>query len=145
MENKEVTGIVVNVIRRRDNSGDFLFLLRSGGRFKGEWWPVAGTCESNELPINTVVRELIEETGLSPIELYSLGKEVEHIDRTSKLEGFVAFVDPDAEVKLNYEHSEYKWLTVQEALEIVSVPIRPYIQYVDENFIKQVPESERLI
>ena len=117
MERKKSTGVIVHVLRRRENECTFLFLLRSGGRFEGQWWPVAGTCEIDEEPVHTVLRELREETGLSPIEIYNLGKDVEYYwDKTSKLEIFMVFVPSKSEVVLNYVKGD--------ALKILSFSIK---------------------
>jgi 8-oxo-dGTP pyrophosphatase MutT (NUDIX family) len=74
-------GIIAKVIREgHGRSAELLYLRRSGGRFAGQWWPVAGTCEIGEEPLAALFRELKEETGLEPEKVFSLGLEITHAD-----------------------------------------------------------------
>ena len=144
MEESQISGVVINVLRPTDNDIEFLFLLRSGGIFKGQWWPVTGTSKVNESPIQTALRELNEETNLTPERIYLLGKKIEHMDKTSKLEAYVAFAQSNSAVVLNYEHSEYKWLKLKEVLQILPKSTQPVIEYIYANFVAQTPPKELL-
>lgn len=110
--------ISVYVLRRRAGATELLFLRRSGGRFGGQWWPVTGTREPSEDPIQCALRELREETGLTPTSLYQT-------DLTAPVEGggylriFVASVDSSAVVCLNWEHDAHRWCSTDEAHVIV--------------------------
>ena len=119
MSKDKVQGVVVNVISHFEDGAKLLYLKRSGGQYADQWWPVAGTSEENEPAIETALRELMEETGLSPTRVYALGKEVPHIDGTQKIAGFVAIVNPSDRVRLNYEHSEYRWMPLAAAIDAV--------------------------
>ena len=116
-----------------------LFLLRSGGRFADQWWPVAGTCESGEDPIDTVIREIREEIGLTPRSVYARGGKMPHPERPGHLELFVAYVAPEAEVVLNYEHSDLKWLTLSETVSAVSAEMEEPIRDVWREFLDSPP------
>ena len=129
----DVVGVVIMVIRKSSSGAELLFLQRSGGKYEGQWWPVAGTCEAGENPVETVIRELREEVALIPQSLYPLGLTVPHVDGHSRLEGYVAYVEADAQVALNYEHSSFKWQSVEEALEIAPDP--DFIRYVEREFM----------
>ena len=85
-----------------------------------------GSIESGETAWESALREIKEETGISKILLYSANK----FDQIySPQENyvylapvFVGYVENDEEVKLNEEHSEYRWLSFTEAIETVSLP-----------------------
>lgn len=136
MNNDLIKGVVVNVLRENGSETEYLYLQRSGGIFEGQWWPVAGNCKENESPTDCAIRELKEETGLDVLQLFELGKEVVHIDQQTKLLGFVAYVSKTAQVRLNYEHSSYKWLNTQSAYELLPKIVHPYIEHIYDNFIK---------
>ena len=70
---RPVAGVIVYVIRQFPGEPKVLFLKRSGGQHIDAWWPVAGTPVAGEKPVQTAVRELEEETGLTPCRLFSFG------------------------------------------------------------------------
>jgi 8-oxo-dGTP pyrophosphatase MutT (NUDIX family) len=142
MEDEKTVGVVVNVLRIVEGVGQFLFLRRSGGAYKNQWWPVAGNVEVGENPVQAVLRELKEETDLIPLEIYRLGMDVPHVDGKSKLEGFVAFVEPGSLVRLNYEHSEFGWLGVPEAIEGLPAYALPFIRHIERRFLISQPQMD---
>ena len=95
--------------------------LRRGksGRCPGSWETVHGTIESGETPVQASLRELHEETGLAPQKLYNLSRtEAFYQHRTDELAlipVFVAFVAPDAPVRLSDEHDRSEWLRLPDA------------------------------
>jgi dihydroneopterin triphosphate diphosphatase len=98
-----------------------VLVLRRGtsGRCPGSWETVHGTIESGETPVQASLRELHEETGLAPQKLYNLSRtEAFYQHRTDELAlipVFVAFVAPDAPVRLSDEHDRSEWLRVADA------------------------------
>ena len=99
---------------------EVLALRRSQrGRCPGSWETVHGTIESGETPVEASLRELQEETGLAPQKLYNLSRtEAFYQHRTDELAlipVFVAFVAPDAPVRLSDEHDRSEWLRVPDA------------------------------
>ena len=59
--------VEVYVFRRRRGRVEFLVLRRSApGTLPGVWQPVTGTRRSRERPLAAAIREVREETGLSP-------------------------------------------------------------------------------
>ncbi len=144
-EAEPVVGVIVNVIKKQLAGSKILFLCRSGGRYEGQWWPVGGTCEPGENPLETALRELKEETNLIPMRLYRLGKDVPHSNQVSKLKGYVAYVDADAKVLLNYEHSDFKWVSVEQAIDMVPDQVHAFMQYLESHFIMGSPASEDLL
>jgi dihydroneopterin triphosphate diphosphatase len=95
--------------------------LRRGtnGRCPGSWETVHGTIESGETPVQASLRELHEETGLAPQRFYNLSRtEAFYQHRTDELAlipVFVAFVAPDAPVRLSGEHDRSEWLRIPDA------------------------------
>jgi len=91
----------------------------SNGRCPGSWETVHGTIESGETPVQASLRELREETGLAPQKLYNLSRtEAFYQHRTDELAlipVFVAFVAPDASVRLSAEHDRSEWLRPADA------------------------------
>ena len=98
------------------SSLEFLILRRApGGRNPGTWEAVHGTIEPGEKPVQAVLREVREETGLETIALYNLSR-VEGFyrhttDEVALIPAFAAFVAPDATEKLSAEHDRGEWLT----------------------------------
>ena len=142
MENENTIGVVINVLRIIEGEGQLLFLRRSGGTYKNHWWPVAGHVKEDESPLQAALRELKEETDLSPLEIYELDKSVPHVNGKSKLEGFVAFVDPNSMIKLNHEHSEFVWFRVQDAIDGLPIYAVPFIRHIESQFFNSQPRRD---
>ncbi|HLG05666.1 MAG TPA: NUDIX domain-containing protein [Gemmatimonadales bacterium] len=122
-----VAYVDVLVLRGRADELEVLCLRRGpGGRSPGSWEGVHAHIDPGETPVETALRELLEETGLRPLKLYNLSR-VESFYRHSSNEVvlvpvFAAFVARDAAVKLSEEHDEYEWLRPQAARSRVSWP-----------------------
>ncbi len=105
-----------------EKKGKFLVLKRTKERdFEPEAWEtVTGRLEKDESPIDGILREVNEETGLKvevilPLDtgfFYRGGKEFPMV--------FIAYYCKylEGEVKLTWEHSEYKWISLEEALDL---------------------------
>jgi dATP pyrophosphohydrolase len=136
-----VAGVIVYVIRQFPDERKVLFLKRSGGQHMDAWWPVGGTPEAGEEPLQTALRELGEETGFRPVRLFSFGMEIPHADASKALVTFVAFVDEITPVTLNYEHSDYRWMTGAEAVNEVPDHSKLYLEHLRERFIVESPST----
>ncbi len=144
-QNEETGGVIVNVVRVVDGVGQFLYLRRSYGIYKNQWWPVAGKAKAGENPVQVALRELKEETGLIPLEIYKLGMNIPEPALKTKLESMVALVEPNSLVRLNHEHSEFRWLGVQEAIEGLPAYVIPVIRHLESRFLdSQPPRDSRL-
>jgi dATP pyrophosphohydrolase len=104
----------------------FLLLKRAVHKiYPGTWQMITASCEKKESTPQTAIRELKEETGLEPVKLYS----VPHVntfyfdlnDSICLSPVFLAIVDSD-KVKISNEHTEYKWVTYDEAIDIINWP-----------------------
>ena len=116
MTSIRVSLVAVYVLRGIDPALESLVLRRAvGGRCPGSWETVHGHIEAGERPAEAAVRELDEETGLTPIRLYNLSR-VElfyqhRLDEVALVPVFAAFV-AETSVRLGAEHDHYEWLSV---------------------------------
>ncbi len=107
-------------------NGKFLLLRRSStAKIYPDLWDLpGGKLEHGENPIEGLVREVLEETSLKikvlkPIFAYS---------ELNAAYVYVVIFESNiisGEVKLSIEHSEYKWASKKEALEL---KLEPYLQ-----------------
>ena len=118
------TQVEVHVFRRRGKRLEMLLIRRSPQRsLAGVWQPVTGGIEMRESAIAAAAREVLEETGLTPIRWWAL----EHMaafydvagDRIRVVPVFaaeVAWTDP---VQLSHEHDRYAFMSLAAASERV--------------------------
>lgn len=108
------------IYRNTDAGPIYLMLKRSTGKhYEHLWQGVAGKIEKDETATQTVIRELEEETGKKPVKMFV----ADHIasfydarkDRIQMVPIFGIEVE-NSEVQLSEEHSEYKWVSFEEAL-----------------------------
>lgn len=117
-----VSRVVEVVVFRVEETGARVLLLRraSGERVHpGIWQIITGTIEAGESAVRTALREITEETGLTPEkfwavpfvnQFYDPGKDEVHL-----IPFFAARVPPEADAWLSPEHSESRWLSFPEA------------------------------
>jgi len=99
----------------------FLILKRTHER-SGYWQPVCGGLEKGERPIETVKREIMEETGIEKLKnIYDLDYTFTYKEPKNgilmKMRDicFAAEVSNETEIVLSNEHEKYKWSTEKEA------------------------------
>jgi dATP pyrophosphohydrolase len=113
--------MVTVFVVRPDETGqsqEFLQLYRSPEDYLGDTWQIVrGGVEKDEPYAIAALRELMEETGLKPRELYRLGAvESFYTDTDDTIWHsvvFCALVDRTQFVRLNEEHREYRWVPRQ--------------------------------
>ena len=118
----DVTVRVVDcyVYRQTDDGLKFLLMKRNLNKiYENLWQGVAGKIEDGETAPEAAIRELKEETGLDPVKVFvadhiSRFYEV-HGDRINLVPVFGIEVNSD-EVILSEEHIDFKWVTIEEAL-----------------------------
>ncbi|UCE65096.1 MAG: NUDIX domain-containing protein [Candidatus Zixiibacteriota bacterium] len=124
----------------------FLIIKRDREPYKNIWQPITGKIREREKAWQAAIRELREETGLTPDRFYS----AEFIEKFYELNtevialspAFVGFVDGDPDIKLSHEHREYRWVTVDEAIEkVIFYEQKAAFRHIRQYFIeKQPPE-----
>jgi 8-oxo-dGTP pyrophosphatase MutT (NUDIX family) len=88
---------------------------------EGGWFVVTGAIEKGESPEDAVKREVKEETGLVVKEVSALnwGSIYNWRGDICKEYNFVSFIKQPRKIILNKEHSKYKWLDIDNFIEII--------------------------
>jgi dihydroneopterin triphosphate diphosphatase len=138
----------VVTIRIVDTAVQYLAMRRASEFLHDQWCHVGGAVEPDESAWQAVLRELREEAGLAPERLYSADRFEQFYrpdwDALVFAPVFVAFVSPTAQVRLNHEHSEFRWCSRDEALSLMTFfTQRTNLLHVDAEFI-QHPLNEFL-
>ena len=121
------TMIEAHIIREIDRRLEFLLLKRAENQFyPGLWQMVTGKIISAEKAFETALREIKEETGLTPLQLWivpTINSFYELQDEyICLLPVFVAKVDAGSKIIISDEHKEYKWLEKDKAKELLAWP-----------------------
>ncbi len=120
--------IEAHIFRQFEGRLEFLLLRRAADDevYPGVWQPVTGRMNSGEKAWEAAIREIKEETGLSPGSFWvvpnvnSFYNPVK--DTASLIPVFAAKVDASAAVQLSAEHDDFKWLGLEEALPLLAWP-----------------------
>lgn len=143
--------VAVHIIKICDNQAKCLLLCRSGQFLNGNWQMVTGKVHEEESATAGALRELFEETGLRPDRFYSAdiveSFYLPEMDRIFHSPVFVAFIDQEQDVVLSpQEHSDYKWLSIPEALSFLEFSgQRAALRHIEEQFIKKTPNERFLV
>lgn len=135
----------------REVAGDAeVLLLRRNHTLIGEWCQIAGAIEEGETAWQAALRELKEETSLTPIRFYSgdINEAFYEADRDAItiVPVFVAYVEYDAPVVLNPEHSDYKWVSLDWAEDMVPFGgQRRVLRHIKQEFVLRDPSEHLLI
>jgi len=121
------TKIVTSFIRDNDK---LLILKRSQKvkSMKGLWAGISGIIESNETPLRRAKVEIFEEVGITEdnITLIKSGEEMRiHSPQYENHEWEVfpfLFEAKNPTIKLNWENSEFKWISIEELENYETVP-----------------------
>jgi dATP pyrophosphohydrolase len=127
-----------------------VLLLRRTRSLAGEWCQIAGAIEPGETAWQAALRETREETGLDLQRLYSadICEQFYEADRDaiSLLPVFVGIAAPDAAVRLNAEHNEFRWIGFGEAAGMVPFAgQRHVLRHVEQEFVDREPSRWLLI
>jgi dATP pyrophosphohydrolase len=134
--------VEAHVFREIGSEIEFLLLKRAANeKYPGVWQMVTGSIE-NETAYQTALREIKEESGLTPTKLwvvpnmnsfYSPEKDV-----IVMIPVFAVLVDRNQNVIISEEHSEYKWVKKEEAIKLLAWPgQRKSVEIIYEYFTNQ--------
>ena len=121
------TKIVTSFITNNDK---FLLLKRSDKvkSMKGLWAGVSGIIEKNETPLERAKIEIFEEVGITESNIKLLKsadlirvESPQYKNHEWEIFPFL-FETTNAEIKLNWENSEYKWVNADEISNYETVP-----------------------
>lgn len=123
MGDGRIAQVEVIIFKLVDNQVLFLLLKRAEER-GGFWQPVTGGVEEGEDLKASAIREMQEETSLSEYldileDLHFFEFETNGGFGILKEYVFGLHVHPHAEAKISDEHSEHRWCTIDDALELL--------------------------
>jgi len=104
------------------NEDKILILKRSNKvkSMKGLWAGVSGIIEKDELPLARAKREIFEEVGLYEDQIKLL-KSPQYKNHEWLVFPFL-FSTKNSTIKLNWENSDYRWISVDEIKNFETVP-----------------------
>jgi 8-oxo-dGTP pyrophosphatase MutT (NUDIX family) len=110
--------------------GERILIVRRSdkvGSYRGRWAGISGFIEKNEKPLETALKEIGEETGLTKdkIVLLKSGKKFEVRDEDLKKIWIVhpfLFETRTEEIAIDMEHEEYEWIRPSELANYDTVP-----------------------
>lgn len=117
--------IEAHIFREQNGKLEFLLLKRSPDEYYPNIWQmITGKIKKDETAYNTALREIKEETNLIP-EKFWVAPNVNSFYSAEKdyiclMPVFAAKVNYDSKVIISKEHSEYKWLSPEEAKKILA-------------------------
>jgi dihydroneopterin triphosphate diphosphatase len=135
------------IVRFIDGRSEYLLMHRCGEYLKGNWQMVTGGINQGmETAWQAALRELKEETGLTPQAFYTVDQ-IEsfyefNLDKILFGPIFLAIVDPSQEVQLSpLEHDRYVWKPYEEALDYLQFANqRRILNYIEERYVQRKPD-----
>lgn len=124
---------------------DYLLIRRCFGSYlDGTWQMVTGKANENETAIQAALREIKEETGLTPLKFYNADTvesfHLHHSNRIILVPVFVAFVEKKEVSLCPEEHDAFEWLSYEQAREkLVWSEQKRVLAHVHENFVLKQP------
>lgn len=119
--------IEAHIFRKSNNEMEFLLLKRAEKTFySGLWQMVTGKIKKGEPAYRTALREIKEETGLTPGKLW-IAPNInsfydQHSDAISTLPVFACRVAANSDVILSDEHCDYQWAKPETAKKLLAWP-----------------------
>lgn len=142
--------VAVVVLRGEGEDAKVLLMRRSKGLLSGLWCQVTGRIEAGETAWEAALREVIEETGIRPSRLYS----ADFCDffynpganAVEVLPMFLATVASDSEVRLNPEHTEFRWVDLTSAADMAPfLGHRVALREIRHDFVEKPPLPWKIV
>ncbi len=134
--------IQVHIVKfNLSNLPEYLVIKRSESNelYPSMWQVITGWIEDGETAIQTAIREVKEEVGLSPTKIWTIPYVAIFFN---PLRDFIQFapvfgmlVDNKSEVQLSNEHSEFQWLNYQACLQTLEFPSHRYGIEIFHNYV----------
>jgi len=134
--------IEAHIFRKTEKGIEFLLLKRSEGQpYPGLWQMVTGKIKDGEKAYQTALREIKEETGLVPAQLWvapTINSFYEPKDEfICLLPVFAARVE-SADVALSKEHTQYQWVEKTESQKLLAWDgQRKAVKIIEEYFLNE--------
>jgi dATP pyrophosphohydrolase len=135
--------IEAHIFRETENGIEFLLLKRAEDQiYPGVWQMVSGKIKENEKAFETSLRELEEETNLTPLKMWIAPKVnsfySSQSDSICLVPVFAVQVKKDSNVIISDEHCEYKWVTSEEAKRLLAwYGQRKAVDLIEEYFLNE--------
>jgi dATP pyrophosphohydrolase len=135
--------IEAHIFRLVGKELEFLLLKRSEKEiYPGLWQMVTGSIDDNEKAHQTAIREIKEETGLTPVKFWVVPNVNSFYSPKQNsicmVPVFAALVADDSNVNISDEHSEYKWMSKDDAIKLLAWPgQRNSVETINEYFQNQ--------
>jgi dATP pyrophosphohydrolase len=112
----------------RENTGQVKYAIFNKvdtflGRQGGYWQSIAGGVEEGETLTDAARREAREEGGIDASNLLPLDSRSSYVVGDTIIDQSAFAIElPTREIRLSEEHSEYRWVTLEEALSLLKFP-----------------------
>lgn len=137
------TLVEVHVFRIGESDLQFLLLKRADNeKYPGLWQMITGATDENEKAFRTALREIKEETNLTPVKFWVLPNVNSfyspEMDELCMIPVFAAMVNQSSQVTISHEHSDFKWVDKDEAKKLLAWPgQRKSVDIIYEYFTNQ--------
>ncbi len=135
--------VEVHIFRETESAIEFLLLKRAEDQiYPAVWQMVSGKIKESEKAFETSLRELKEETNLTPLKMWIAPKVnsfySSQTDSICLIPVFAVQVKEDSKVIISNEHSEYKWVTSNEAKRLLAWDgQRKAVDLIEEYFLTE--------
>ncbi len=135
--------VEVHIFRETESAIEFLLLKRAEDQiYPAVWQMVSGKIKESEKAFETSLRELKEETNLTPLKMWIAPKVnsfySSQTDSICLIPVFAVQVKKDSKVVISNEHSEYKWVTSNEAKRLLAWDgQRKAVDLIEEYFLNE--------
>lgn len=135
--------VETHIFRETEHGIEFLLLKRAEDQiYPAVWQMVSGKIKENEKAFETSLRELKEETNLTPLNMWAAPKVNSFYssqdDSICLIPVFAVQVKKGSKVIISDEHSEYKWVTSSEAKRLLAWDgQRKAVELIEEYFLNE--------